>query len=261
MSLPASFDLTAEDAKLLLAANVHLGSKNVIVHNKPYVYKTRPDGVNVINVGKTWEKIVLAARTIAAIPNAADVAVCSSRTFGQRAVLKFAAHTGATPIAGRFTPGNFTNYITRSFKEPRLVIVTDPRTDAQAIKESSYVNIPVIALTDMDSPTDYVDIAIPCNNKGKHSIGLIWWLLAREVLRLRGIIPDRSTEWSVMPDLYFYRDPEEIEQNAAEDSKAEDAEEAPVADAEPDWSGETEDVDWAESGATPAAEEAAASNW
>ena len=78
---------------------------------------------------------------------------------------------------------------------------------------------------------------------------------------MRGIIPDRSTEWSVMPDLYFYRDPEEIEQNAAEDSKAEDAEEAPVADAEPDWSGETEDVDWAESGATPAAEEAAASNW
>ena len=59
-------------------------------------------------------------------------------------MLKFAAHTGAVAIAGRFTPGNFTNYITRSFKEPRLIIVTDPRTDAQAIKEASYVNIPVI---------------------------------------------------------------------------------------------------------------------
>ena len=94
--------------------------------NKPYVYKTRPDGMNIINIGKTWEKIVLAARIIAAVPNASDVAVCSSRTFGQRAVLKFAAHTGATAIAGRFTPGNFTNYITRSFKEPRLVVVTDP---------------------------------------------------------------------------------------------------------------------------------------
>lgn len=175
--------------------------------------------------------------------------------------MKFAAHTGATPIAGRFTPGNFTNYITRSFKEPRLVVVTDPRTDFQAIKESSYVNIPVIALTDMDSPSEYVDVAIPCNNKGKHSIGLIWWLVAREVLRLRGIIPDRTTEWSVMPDLYFYRDPEEIEQNATEDIKTDDVEEAPAADAETEWTGETEEVDWAESGVTPAAEEAAASNW
>lgn len=175
--------------------------------------------------------------------------------------MKFAAHTGATAIAGRFTPGNFTNYITRSFKEPRLVVVTDPRTDAQAIKESSYVNIPVVALTDMDSPSEYVDIAIPCNNKGKHSIGLIWWLIAREVLRLRGIIPDRATEWSVMPDLYFYRDPEEIEQTAAEESKEEETEEPAAAEPETEWTGETEEVDWADSGANPAAEAAAANSW
>lgn len=209
------FDLTAEDAQLLLAAQAHLGSKNVQVHNEPYVYKTRPDGVNIINIGKTWEKIVLAARIIAAVPRASDVVAVSARTYGQRAVLKFANHTGATAIAGRFTPGSFTNYITRSFKEPRLIVVTDPRTDAQAIREASYVNIPVIALSDTDSPSEYVDVAIPCNNKSKHSIGLIWWLVAREVLRLKGVLPDRQTQWSVMPDLYFYRDPEEVEAPAA----------------------------------------------
>lgn len=77
-----------------------------------YVYKRRPDGTHVINLRRTWEKLVLAARAVVAIENPADVFVISSRAFGQRAVLKFAAHTGATPIAGRFTPGAFTNQVT-----------------------------------------------------------------------------------------------------------------------------------------------------
>jgi len=214
---------------MLISAACHLGSKNLQVHMEPYLWKTRADGVNVINVGKTWEKIVLAARIIAAIDNPADVCVISARPYGQRAVLKFAAHTGATPIAGRFTPGNFTNYITKSFKEPRLIIVTDPRTDAQAIKESSYVNIPVIALCDTDSPTTFVDVAIPTNNKGRHSVGTVWWMLAREVLRLRGTITSRETPWDVMVDLYFYRDPEADNEDKLEEDKAAGVEEDGIA--------------------------------
>jgi small subunit ribosomal protein SAe len=203
------------------------------------------------------EKIVLAARIIAAVDNPADVCVISARPYGQRAVLKFAAHTGASPIAGRFTPGNFTNYITRSFKEPRLIIVTDPRTDAQAIKEASYVNIPVIALCDSDSPTEFVDVAIPTNNKGRHSIGLVWWMLAREVLRLRGTIASREAEWDVMTDLYFYRDPEaeENKDSAGQDeSKVPGVEEVGAAAVESGFNNE-----WEVSGGTAGAF-AAASN-
>jgi len=194
----------------LLVCNTHLGTQNVDFQMEGYVYKRRPDGIHIINLRKTWEKLVLAARAIAAVEDPAEVFVISSRPYGQRAVLKFAVHTGATPIAGRFTPGTFTNQIQKAFREPRLLVVSDPRTDHQPIMEASYVNIPVIAFANTDSPLRFVDIAVPCNNKAAHSIGLMWWLLAREVLRIRGTLA-RDKPWNIMVDLFFYRDPEDIE--------------------------------------------------
>jgi small subunit ribosomal protein SAe len=217
---PAALQPKEDDIKKLLAVGAHIGTTNVNSAMNRYIWRRRPDGIHLINIAKTWEKIVLAARIIAGIDNASEVCVISGPIIGQRAALKFANFTGAHAIAGRYTPGTFTNQIQEKFIEPRLLIITDPRADHQAITESSYVNLPTIALCNSDSSVKNIDIVIPCNNRSTESVGLIYWLLAREILFLRGTIP-RSQSWDVMVDLFFYRPPEEVvaEKKAQEEAQ------------------------------------------
>ncbi|EAZ27247.1 hypothetical protein OsJ_11185 [Oryza sativa Japonica Group] len=149
-------------------------------------------GIFIINLGKTWEKLQLAARVIVAIENPQDIIVQSARPYGQRAVLKFAQYTGAHAIAGRHTPGTFTNQLQTSFSEPRLLILTDPRTDHQPIKESALETSPLLLS---------VTLILPC---------------AMSTLMRGTILPGHK--WDVMVDLFFYRDPEEAKEQEEEEA-------------------------------------------
>jgi len=213
---------TANDIKMMVLAETHLSALKCEPGMSTYVYG-KADGVIdhkmngncLIDLQKTWDKIVLAARILATVEDPTTIYCVGQRPYAQRAIIKFAKEIGATAAPGRFTPGQFTNQITGKFVEPRILVVADPRTDSQAIKESSYVNIPTIAFCGSDSPLEYVDVCIPGNNRGKESLGLLYWMLAREVRRIRDGIP-RDHPWEVKVDLFIYRDPEDIDSKIAE---------------------------------------------
>jgi len=216
-----------EDILKLLATQAHVGTPNLNSDMRRYVDHKTPEGIHILNIEETWQKIKLAARCIVTVENPDDVIVVCARPYGQRAVIKYAQYTNAkSTSSARWTPGTLTNQNTKKFQEPRLVIVADPKSDRQAVIEASYVNIPCIALCDTDSSLQYVDIGIPCNNRSTQSISMVFWLLAREVRILRGEL-GKDEEWDVMVDLFFFKEVDKAIEADEEEPKEE--EEKPVA--------------------------------
>ena len=213
--------LANEDVRKMLVARSQVGTRKCNINIKPYIAGRRPDGIHIFDVSKTWEKIVLAARVLATIANPSDVAVVASRVYAQRATHKMCHYLGFKSFAGRFMPGTFTNRMIPDFIEPRVIIVNDPWLDKQAVSEAAYSNTPVIAFVTSESPMENVDIAIPCNNRGKESIGLMYWLLSREVLRIKGKLK-KDDAW-IIPDMFVHMDQEELERCMREDETAMEA--------------------------------------
>ena len=197
-----------KDIFRLLQSNCHIASRNYNVQMKRFINHVNKEGVPIFNIDDTYERIRLAARIIAGVQDLSEVYAISSREYGQRAVIKFASYTKCSVTSSsRWTPGSLTNHQTRQFKEPKVIIVADPYADFKAIKEASYANIPVIALCDSHNNLKFVDVVIPCNNNSTESISMVFWMLAREVLTLRGLLDREDDDWTdVLVDLFYYKD-------------------------------------------------------
>ncbi|WP_456369212.1 30S ribosomal protein S2 [Geoglobus sp.] len=168
-----------------LAAGVHIGTQIKTGDMKKFIYKVRPDGLYVLDIRILDERLKLAGKLLARY-NPSKILVVAARQYGQKPVTMFARVTGADYVIERFVPGTLTNPAIKDYREPDIVVVTDPAIDSQAVDEATDIGIPVVALCDTNNSVANVDFVIPTNNKGRKALALVYWILAREVLKNRG---------------------------------------------------------------------------
>lgn len=176
----------------LLSAGIHIGTRMKTLDMEPFIYRVRPDGLFVLDVKKTDDRIRVTAKFLSRY-EPSKIAVAATRLYAHEPVKKFCQLTGVTPLIGRFIPGQLSNPQYSNRVDPEVIVVSDPRADAQAVKEASKVGIPIVALCSTDNEFSGVDLVIPTNNKGRRALAVIFWLLARQVLRERGELgPDKD---------------------------------------------------------------------
>lgn len=169
----------------LLSAGIHIGTRMKTRDMTQFIYRVRPDGLFVLDVKKTDDRVRVAAKFLARF-EPKKIAAAAARLYAQEPARKFCEVTGATPVIGRFIPGLLSNPLYPNRIEPDVIIVSDPRADSQAVKEAALTGIPVIALCSTDNDFSGVDFVVPTNNKGRRALAVIYWLLARQILRERG---------------------------------------------------------------------------
>ncbi|MCL4438048.1 MAG: 30S ribosomal protein S2 [Candidatus Thermoplasmatota archaeon] len=172
-------------------SGVHIGTQIKSKDMQDYIFKIRNDGLYILDIKKTNHALIVASRMLSRI-DPSQILVVAQRQYAFRPVIKFSEILGTKSIVGRFIPGTLTNPQMKNYLEAKVVMVTDPLADTQVMKEARMIGAPIIALCDANNKTDYVDLVIPTNNKGRRSLAVIYWLLARQTLKSRGAIKDDS---------------------------------------------------------------------
>ena len=182
---------TAEDLLLnsneYLKSGIHIGTKFKTKYMANFIYKTRPDGLSVLNLKKIDERIRVAIEFLSHY-EPKDILVVSRRENGWKALKKLSALTGIKVITGRYPPGILTNPNLSTFTEPKVMVVCDPWPDKNAVEDAARIGVPVIGLCDTNNQSNNIDLVIPCNNKGKKSVGVVFYLIARDYMKRKGLL-------------------------------------------------------------------------
>jgi small subunit ribosomal protein S2 len=184
-----------------LKVGLHIGTKFRTKYMAQFIYKVRPDGLAVLNIQKIDERIKIAVKFLSKF-NKEDILVVGRRENGWDAIKLFTKLTGIRSFPGRYQPGLLTNPNLESFIEAKVLVVTDPWPDKNAVSDAIKLGIPVVALCDTNNESNFIDLVVPCNNKGKKSLGLFFWIFAKEFLKTKGLIKSED-EMSIKLDKFI----------------------------------------------------------
>ena len=175
------------DSNEYLKSGIHIGTKFKTKYMADFIYKTRPDGLSVLNLKKIDERIQLAVNFLSQYAPE-EILIVSRRENGLKGLKKLNELTGIRVISGRYPPGILTNPNLETFSEPKVIMVSDPWTDKNAVEDAAKMGVPIIALCDTNNQSNKIDLVVPCNNKGKKSVGLVFYLVAQEYMRKKAML-------------------------------------------------------------------------
>ena len=176
---------TTDIGRKMLATGIRVGTQMRTKFMKQFITKASPEGLYMLDLELTIKRVGTAARFINRI-GTENLIVCSARPYAATPIEKFCEKLGSKALIGRFMPGTLTNPSLPYYIEPKLVLISDPQVDEQAVTEATNAGIPVIGIANTDNITSNLDLIIPANNRGRKALATVYWLLVHQILIERG---------------------------------------------------------------------------
>ncbi len=176
-----------------LKAGIHIGTKFKTKYMDQFIYKARPDGLFILNLQKIDARIRIAVNFLCQYAPE-EIMIVSRRENGWKPLKLLGKLTGIKVFAGRYPPGIITNPVLDRFMEVKVLLVTDAWPDRNAVLDSYSAGIPIIGLCDTNNQANMLDLVVPCNNKGKKSLGLFFWIFAKQYMETHGLGTLKETQ-------------------------------------------------------------------